>query len=285
MENPLQIRPMRSDEIGLAIDWAAQEGWNPGLDDAASFAAADQQGFLIGLLGGQPVAVISAVRYGSGFAFIGCYIVAPQFRGRGFGWTIWQAAMHRLEGRNIGLDGVVAQQDNYRRCGFRLAHRNIRFAGKAGRVSATLPVSVSIEAIQSQAFASVARYDRAFFADDRSAFLRAWIAQPRAVGLVAKQAGAIVGYGLLRPCRNGYKFGPLFADAPAFAEMLFHRLGEAVPVGSDVYLDVPATNPEAVSLAERHGLTPVFETARMYTRSEPDISIARTYGITTFELG
>ena len=285
MENPLQIREMRSDEIALAIDWAAQEGWNPGLDDAASFAAADQQGFLIGLLGGQPVAVISAVRYGSGFAFIGCYIVAPQFRGRGFGWTIWQAAMHRLEGRNIGLDGVVAQQDNYRRCGFRLAHRNIRFAGKVGRISATLPEAVSIETIQSLDFASIARYDRAFFADDRSAFLRAWIAQPRAVGLVAKQAGAIVGYGLLRPCRNGYKFGPLFADAPAFSEMLFERLCEAVPVGSDVYLDVPATNPEAVSLAERHGLTPVFETARMYTRGEPDISIARTYGITTFELG
>ena len=276
---------MRSDEIALAIDWAAQEGWNPGVEDAASFAAADPQGFLIGLLGDQPVAVISAVRYGSGFAFIGCYIVAPQFRGRGFGWTIWQAAMHRLEGRNIGLDGVVVQQDNYRRCGFCLAHRNIRFAGKAGRVGATLPESVSIEMIQSQAFASVACYDRAFFADDRSAFLRAWIAQARAVGLVVKQAGAIVGYGVLRPCRNGYKFGPLFADAPAFAEMLFERLGDAVPVGSDVYLDVPGTNPEAVSLAERHGLTPVFETARMYTRSEPDISIARTYGITTFELG
>jgi ribosomal protein S18 acetylase RimI-like enzyme len=285
VEDSLQIREMRSDEIALAIDWAAQEGWNPGLDDAASFAAADPQGFLIGLLGEQPVAVISAVRYGSGFAFIGCYIVAPQFRGRGFGWSLWQAAMHRLNGRNIGLDGVVAQQDNYRRCGFCLAHRNIRFAGKAGRVSATLPVSVSIEAIQSQAFASIDRYDRRFFADDRSAFLGAWIAQPRATGMVVKQAGAIVGYGLLRPCRNGYKFGPLFADAPAFAEVLFARLDEAVPVGSDVYLDVPATNPEAVSLAERHGLTPVFETARMYTRGEPDISIARTYGITTFELG
>ena len=285
MEDSLQIREMRSDEIGLAIDWAAQEGWNPGLDDLASFAAADSQGFLIGLIDDKPAAVISAVRYGSGFAFVGCYIVAPQFRGRGYGWAIWQAAMHRLDGRNIGLDGVVAQQENYRRCGFRLAHRNIRFAGKAGRVSATLPASVSIETIQSQALASIDRYDRDFFADDRSAFLRAWIAQPRAIGQVVKQAGAIVGYGLLRPCRNGYKIGPLFADAPEFAEMLFARLGEAVPVGSDVYLDVPATNREAVSLAERHGLTPVFETARMYTRGEPDISIVRTYGITTFELG
>lgn len=276
---------MRSDEIGLVIDWAAHEGWNPGLDDAASFAAADPQGFLIGLLDGQPAAVISAVRYGAGFAFVGCYIVAPPFRGRGFGWRIWQAAMDRLQGRSIGLDGVVAQQDNYRRSGFRLAHRNIRFAGKAGQISETLPEALSIETIRSQAFADVARYDRRFFADDRSAFLRAWIAQPRAEGLVVKRAGAIVGYGLLRPCHQGYKFGPLFADAPLFAEALFLRLGEAVPAGSEVYLDVPAINPDAVSLAERLGLTPVFETARMYTRSEPDISIARTYGITTFELG
>ena len=285
MENQLQIRPMRPDEITLAIDWAAREGWNPGLDDAATFAAADAQGFLVGLIDDEPAAVISAVRYGSGFAFVGCYIVATQFRHRGFGWTIWQAAMQRLEGRNIGLDGVVAQQDNYRRCGFRLAQRNIRFAGKARRFSVAPPQATLIETIQSQAFVDVARYDSRFFADDRSAFLRAWIAQPRATGLVIKQAGVIVGYGLLRPCRQGYKFGPLFADAPAFAEALFQRLGETVPTGSDVYLDVPASNPEAVLLAERHGLTPVFETARMYTRGEPDVSIARTYGITTFELG
>lgn len=285
MENPLQIREMRPDEMGLAIDWAAKEGWNPGLDDAASFAAADPQGFLIGLIDDQPAAVISAVRYGGGFAFVGCYIVAPEFRGRGFGWRIWQAAMLRLSGRNVGLDGVVAQQDNYRRSGFCLAHRNIRFAGKAGQLSDSLTPVMSIETIHSQNFSSIADYDARFFADDRSAFLRAWIAQPRARGLVMKQAGAIVGYGLLRACRQGYKFGPLFADTPLYAEAIFQRLGAAIPVGSDVYLDVPACNPEAVALAERHGLNPVFETARMYTRGEPDISIARTYGITTFELG
>jgi ribosomal protein S18 acetylase RimI-like enzyme len=276
---------MRPDEIDLVIDWAAHEGWNPGLDDAVSFAAADSQGFLIGLLDGQPAAAISAVRYGAGFAFVGCYIVAPQFRGRGFGRSIWQAAMDRLEGRNVGLDGVVAQQENYRRYGFCLAHRNVRFAGKAGQISDTLPVTTSIETIGSEVFADVVRYDRRFFADDRSVFLRAWIAQPRAKGLVVRQAGTIVGYGLLRPCRQGYKFGPLFADAPLFAEALFVRLGEAVPAGSEVYLDVPAINPDAISLAERLGLTPVFETARMYIRSEPTISIDRTYGITTFELG
>ncbi|MBS1227151.1 MAG: GCN5-related N-acetyltransferase [Proteobacteria bacterium] len=282
---PLQIREMRPDEIGLAIDWAAKEGWNPGLDDLTPFAAADPGAFLVGLLGENPVATISAVRYGNSFGFVGCYLVAPEFRGRGYGLEIWQAAMHRLAGRNIGLDGVVAQQDNYRRSGFRLAHRNIRFAGKSVRIGIKASQELSPESIQSQIFSDIERYDSDFFADTRSAFLRAWIEQARGSGLVVKQRGVIVGYGLLRACRCGYKFGPLFADSPLVAETLFGLLTESIPAGSDIYLDVPAINPEAVSLAERHGMRPVFETARMYTQAEPDIAIARTYGITTFELG
>ena len=282
---PLQIREMRPDEIGVAIDWAAKEGWNPGLDDLTSFAAADPGAFLVGLLGEKPVATISAVRYGSTFGFIGCYLVAPEFRGRGLGREIWQAAMHRLTGRNIGLDGVVAQQENYRRSGFRLAHRNIRFAGKSDQIGTKPPLELSPESIQCQSFSDIERYDREFFADIRSEFLCAWIEQAQSRGLVVKQGGVIVGYGLLRACRCGFKFGPLFADNPLVAETLFGLLTESIPAGSDIYLDVPATNPGAVSLAERHGMRPVFETARMYTQAEPDIAIARTYGITTFELG
>ena len=37
----LSIRTMRPDEIAIAVDWAAAEGWNPGLADAACFATVD----------------------------------------------------------------------------------------------------------------------------------------------------------------------------------------------------------------------------------------------------
>src|ERR1700754_624217 len=112
------VRPMRLDEVEHAIQWAQQEGWNPGLHDAACFRAADPDGFFIGTLRDEPVGSISAVRYGEHFGFIGLYIVKPEFRGEGFGFRIWQHAMAYLAGRNIGLDGVVAQQDNYRQSGF-----------------------------------------------------------------------------------------------------------------------------------------------------------------------
>ena len=35
----LRIRTMRPDEIDIAADWAAAEGWNPGLADAACLFA------------------------------------------------------------------------------------------------------------------------------------------------------------------------------------------------------------------------------------------------------
>ena len=49
--------------------------------------------------------------------------------------------------------------------------------------------------------------------------------------------------------------------------------------------DVPACNLAAVSLAERMQMTEAFETARMYTGPEPDISVLGTYGLTSFEIG
>ena len=113
--NDLTIRTMRPDEISIAVNWAAAEGWNPGLGDATCFATVDAGGFLIGELDGAPAATISCVNYDDRFAFLGFYIVRPDLRGRGYGLRIWNAAVEHAGDRIIGLDGVVAQQDNYKK--------------------------------------------------------------------------------------------------------------------------------------------------------------------------
>ena len=125
----LRIRVMRPDEIALAADWAAAEGWNPGLADAACFVTVDPEGFFIGELDGAPAATISCVNYDERFAFLGFYIVRGDLRGRSYGLRMWNAAIAHARPRTIGLDGVVAQQENYRKSGFQLAYANIRYGG------------------------------------------------------------------------------------------------------------------------------------------------------------
>src|SRR2546430_2377486 len=175
----LRIRPMRPDEISIAVNWAATEGWNPGLTDAACFAAADPQGFLIGELEGEPAATVSCVNYGASFAFLGFYIVREDLRGRGIGLRIWNAAIARAGPRVIGLDGVAAQQQNYRKSGFELAYANIRYGGTVARPNAPQAQVIALTEIP---LADVEAYDATVFPAARPAFLRAWIGASGHVG-------------------------------------------------------------------------------------------------------
>ena len=118
-----------ADDVQRMARWAADEGWNPGNTDAAAFFATDPSAFLIGRLDGEPVTCISVVKYGQGFGFLGFYIARPVVRGKGYGIRNWNAGMARLAGRNVALDGVVAQQANFRKSGFRSAWNNIRYEG------------------------------------------------------------------------------------------------------------------------------------------------------------
>jgi GNAT superfamily N-acetyltransferase len=273
---------MDRQEIDLAVDWAAAEGWNPGLYDANCFYAADPGGFLIGLLGDEPIATISVVKYGGSFGFVGFYIVAPPHRGRGYGIKIWNAALARLEGRTVGLDGIVDQQENYKKSGFVLAHRNIRYQGRSVGGAGLEPGVVGLSRLP---FDKIAAYDRQFFPDTRLEFLKCWMNQPRGAALALVQDSSLAGYGVLRPCRSGYKVGPLFAENVEIAEDLFLGLQRDIPEGAPVFLDTPAVNGAAVDLAKRHHMTAVFETARMYAGQIPDLPLDRIFGVTSFELG
>jgi GNAT superfamily N-acetyltransferase len=276
----LRIRTMRPDEISIAVDWAAAEGWNPGLADAACFATVDADGFLIGEIDGAPAATISCVNYDDGFAFLGFYIVRPDLRGRGYGLRIWRQAIAHAGARTVGLDGVVAQQANYRKSGFRLAYANVRYGG---RVAAPGSPHADLIALADVPLAVVEANDATVFPASRSAFLRAWIGAPGHVGRALMRDGKLVGWGVIRPCRTGHKIGPLVADDRAAAETMLSAL--LANADGEIFLDVPSVNRDAVALAQNLGLSPVFETARMYTGAIRPLRIERVFGVTTFELG
>ncbi|WCD84708.1 hypothetical protein KPP03845_101031 [Streptomyces xanthophaeus] len=273
--------------------WAEEEGWNPGDSDRFAFAVADPAGFLVGRLGGEPVGCISAVRYGAGFGFIGFYITRPEVRGQGYGIQLWRAGMERLGGRLAGLDGVVAQQDNYRKSGFRPAWSNVRHegvlegvpegAGPGGRAGGG-PGGVEVVDAASLPFGRLAAYDRRFFPAERDAFLSAWTGLPGRTALAAVRDGVVEGLGVVRPCSGASRIGPLYASGPEIAAALLRALAARAP-GGLVALDVPDANPRATALVAGLGLEPTFETARMYTGPAPATDLAGLYGVTSLELG
>ena len=278
MTDTVHIRPLAADEVGLALDWAAAEGWNPGLADAAAFAAVDPEGFRVAEVEGAPAAVLSVVNYDARFAFLGFYIVRPELRGRGIGWKLWQAGLAHAGARTVGLDGVVAQQANYASQGFRLAYRNIRFAGKAEGGTAE-----SVVDLAQVPFEIVEASDAAIFPAPRRAFLHAWLTTPGHAGRAVLREGRLAGWGVVRPARQGFKIGPLVAEDEAAAEALYGALSARAQ--GDIVLDVPEPNAAALALARRHGLAPVFETARMYTGPIRPVALEKLYGVTSFELG
>jgi hypothetical protein len=282
MTDEFRVSPASAAEIRTVLAWAAEEGWNPGIGDAAAFFPADPCGFLIGRRNGEPVTSISVIRYGAGFGFLGLYIAHPSVRGRGYGLHTWRAGMRRLDGRNVGLDGVAAQQDNYRRSGFRFAGTTVRYQGVPA--GAEPHPDVTLIDAREVGFGDLAAYDRRFFPAARDAFLAGWITLPGHRALVAVRDGTPAGFGVLRPARDAARIGPLYAASPEVADTLLAGL-TAGAESEPVVIDVPGANLAAVAAVESFGLKPQWETARMYTGPVPDVDLPGIYAVTTLELG
>ncbi len=267
------IRRLDLAGIQTLLDWAAAEGWNPGIDDAEPFRAADPSGFF-GLFSGERLAAgISVVAYDDRFAFLGLYICHQDFRGQGLGRAIWNAGMAYAGDRVVGLDGVPEQQANYRRMGFSTRYETVRMAGRLRGGQPARHEIVPLPSIE-----SIRELDRTCFPAARDGFLQTWISRPRQA-LMAVRDGRVMGYMVTRRCRQGQKIGPLFA---ANAEVAFDLLGA---VEGDVQIDVPVDQTAMVRHLEQSGFTSQFGTARMYRGPAPGNRLDWVFGVTTLELG
>jgi len=279
---PYQIRRMTRNQLATVFDWAAREGWNPGLHDLEAFHKLYPEGLFVGCLGERPVASLACFRYDNNHGFIGLYMVEPNLRRLGLGRALWHAALDHVKGCVVGLDGVVAQQDKYRLGGFELAWYTTRYQGRGRDAVEQDPRLVSLSSLPLQ---QLVAYDDAFHPVPRPAFLQAWIEMPQSHALGWLENGTLRGYGVVRVCVDGYKLAPLCADTPAIAEALFEALCARVSSEQSVFIEVPGCNPQASELAMRHGMEAKFLTARMYRGPAPQLAMSRFYGLTTLEVG
>jgi GNAT superfamily N-acetyltransferase len=282
-KDQITIEKITRQEVEVAIKWAEKEGWNPGIHDAECFFNADPTGFYAAKINGEIVGTVSAVKYLNGFAFEGLYIVRPDFRGKGIGALLQKFVDDSCKDLNLGLDGVLRMQCNYFSHGFTFAHKNSRYAGTANDKN---KLSDRCTPISRKDFSEVAAFDANFFFSPRIAFLQSWLFQKDTHAFLIRENGTdtLSGYGVIRKCMRGNKIGPLFANDPKIAKELLGGLMSTVPT-EEVFLDVPESNLNGVALASRHGMQPVFSTARMYTKQAPALPLNKIFGITSFELG
>ncbi len=278
----LTIRRMKKSEIDLAIDWAEAEGWNPGIHDADCFYAADPSGFFIGLLDDEPVAMVSAVPYEDSYGFMGFYIVKPEVRTRGYGQQLVDVALRYLKNRCIGADSVRPDLVSHVWPEFKPAFTSYRFEWIKDQQTSVAPEAIELSRIPSS---TLTAYDYEAFGYRRESFLKCWISRPGTRALGVMKDDRLAAYGVIRPCRVGFKIGPLFADNAELARILFEALTADAPMGGQIYLDTPERNPDAVNIVQSYSMTEVFRTTRMYNRQEPSFPLEKWFGVTSFELG
>jgi GNAT superfamily N-acetyltransferase len=280
----IDFSPLSLAEVRTLVGWAAREGWNPGVHDAATFWLSDPEGFLALRVGGEFAGGGGIVRHNSHFGYMGLFILDPRFRGHGWGHRLWYERRDRLLGRlsspaTIGLDAVEAMIPFYTRGGFRPYYRHVRFSGTPDGENST-----EVSDLAAVGRSQIHGYDRSCFPGPRTASLDAWLGQPEARGLAVVRGGQIQGYGVLRRCSPGWKLGPLFADDLPVADLILkHAASLASP--EPIFLDAPENNPLAHQLCAQHQMQPVFACTRMYLGPAPELQHHRIFGITSMELG
>jgi GNAT superfamily N-acetyltransferase len=272
-------------ELDTVLEWAAAEGWNPGLDDAEAFWAADPEGFYGMRLDGKLIGSASIVSYSGKQGFLGLFIVRPEWRGKGLGKQFWNFLIPRMlerldPGAPASLDGVFAMQTYYAKSGFVYTHRNLRMEG----VGSQARPDSSLVKLGSPELDEVVGYDALHFGTPRPDFWKYWIRPRGGIALALPDKRGLAGIGVVRPCARGFKIGPLFAESPVAANAIFEALSNFAQ-GQPLFLDTPECNPQALALAERHGMKESFGCARMVMGATPETPWEKIYGVTTFELG
>jgi len=285
----ITIRQMQEDELGMVMGWADEEGWNPGKYDYKAYYAIDKKGFLLLLLDNRPVGAISLVRYSHSFAFIGLFIVRPEFRKQGYGKQLWDVAMNRLaKSTSIGLYAVPQQVDRYKNSGFQNGHKNNRW-NMAASFSKDMHYLMINQKNIVKPYKKLVDYDKSLWGSSRKRFFDLLLMQTHVHAFVRfnELSGNVNGYGVIRPCSKGYRIGPLYADSLESAKELTESLLSKIPCESQVIFDIPTKNYFSNLFAEYFVLERIedIDTQAMFKGEIHNQNEDKCYGVCSLEIG
>jgi GNAT superfamily N-acetyltransferase len=301
--------------------WPLDEEWNPGNqghDLNQVYYNLDPDNFFVGTIAedGCPdkekvVGIVSAVRYGKDSAWVGFYIVAPEYRGKGYGLAVFQHALNQVEDRPcVGLDAVPEQVHNYKKSGFTISSwENERRTGSAHAVVEKLS---SFETLEGKTITNASdvpieqlyTLEERYNGWNRPVFVSEWIkfhsnnAHHGRFSVAVMENGQVLGYGCVRPAITSFRVGPLFAESPDVAKAILYKLAKltsealaqpdntiAPSVKNTIDIDVAAINPQAIAMFNELDMPNTFTTLRMWKGRQPEIDANGIFAVTSVEVG
>lgn len=187
----------------------------------------------------------------------------------------------------------------YESSGFVLASANQRYVGNAAAWCASEPMSapdgsgggpdrfriLPVDELSNEQMDQLVDLDARSGPGNRSHYVRTWATQPAALARVALSAeGAVVGWVVCRPCRIGWRIGPLLAPNAHVAESLTRSVLAGIGP-QEISVDLPEPAAAAKELALRHGMIPTSVTHRMYKGRPGHYDPHALFAITSPELG
>jgi ribosomal protein S18 acetylase RimI-like enzyme len=258
----LNIRPMQIRDIPAGMALKRQAGWNQTEADWLRFLSLNPQGCFVGHLNDRVMATATTTVFGP-VGWIAMVLVDVEHRGQGFAKAILNHAVTHLSSRveTIKLDATELGQPLYDRLGFRGEYKLTRYELDAIQTNqndcaaAPLPIDDALLA-----------FDTAVYGADRSPLLRA-LSDEGHPAIVARDAGRVTGYAVIRPGNQAAFFGP----AIAANEDAYSRIVDwlRATVRGPTYLDVPHSSRFRDRIQNACGLKRQRDFLRMYRGQSP----------------
>ncbi|KAK9711999.1 hypothetical protein K7432_007434, partial [Basidiobolus ranarum] len=275
----LVIKSATQESLKIIYQWGDNEGWNPGVHDWKTMYSTNPDGYFVGHLNDKPICCIAIFRYSHQVSYIGWYIVLKEYRGHGYGLTMFKYAMNLLKGYNIGLDGVVAQQSNYAKFGFVRHYDNEVYDGEfLGGINSILPLQdLKFVTMEHVSVDKIAEFEYEQTGILRLKWWKAWLEQPDLTTLaLLDDKGSIVATVNSRLTGNGsqsithlYATDAKYADAILVKSLksLQSSVGDEKPL--KYHLTLNNKNPQCNSVIEKFHLKHSISFGRMWTNGLP----------------
>ena len=266
--------PLRTASLGPALAPAAfalsaEAGWNQTVEDWRLLLG---EGEAIGQLTAADELVASTLilPYGDRIAWIAMIQTSEPWRGRGLATRNLQWTLERCMDRQLiaGLDATPEGTELYRSLGFQEVCGVQRLLAEQPRPHRLLRSGVAIRPVQAaRDLDAIARLDARVFGAERRRLL-AYLSRSQArQALLAEAKGDLAGFVLARTGRTALHIGPLVAQSPDIASLLFAQA--LVGLQGPVSIDVPATQTSFLGALASAGFEPVQVFTRMF-QAPPD---------------